>query len=261
MNPRGTYADHTWAELERRLLELHDERLTADGPARHRDDGGVAQRAGGAIDPGSARRRWRWRARRTTRSRSRSQASRPVSGAGRAADAGPGSRDRGAGALRHASSASRACWSTASRRSAIPTTRSTTTCRSTGRSGPRSERLGRAVLSASAQSRCRATRVSTPAIRGCMGAAWAFGNETAVHALRLIGLRPVRRAPAASRSCSATWARTSRSACGGSTTATLGAGKTDGHAAKNKIADYFRANFYVTTSGNFSTPALIAYHR
>src|SRR5262245_49544791 len=27
VNPRGTYSDHTWAELKGRLLELHDERL------------------------------------------------------------------------------------------------------------------------------------------------------------------------------------------------------------------------------------------
>ena len=33
--------------------------------------------------------------------------------------------------------------------------------------------------------------------------------------------------------------------------------KTDGNRAKRKIADYFCANFYVTTSGNFSTQALI----
>jgi len=34
------------------------------------------------------------------------------------------------------------------------------------------------------------------------------------------------------------------------------ASKTDGHKARREIADYVRENFYVTTSGNFSTTAL-----
>jgi 2,3-dihydroxybenzoate decarboxylase len=29
------------------------------------------------------------------------------------------------------------------------------------------------------------------------------------------------------------------------------------YAAKKPVADYFRSNFYVTTSGHFSTPALV----
>jgi 2,3-dihydroxybenzoate decarboxylase len=29
------------------------------------------------------------------------------------------------------------------------------------------------------------------------------------------------------------------------------------HAAKKKIADYFNANFYITVSGNFCSPALL----
>ena len=36
-----------------------------------------------------------------------------------------------------------------------------------------------------------------------------------------------------------------------------GAQKTDGNRAKKPIAEYVRSNFYVTTSGNFSTQALI----
>ena len=88
-----------------------------------------------------------------------------------------------------------------------------------------------------------------------MGAAWAFGNETAVHALRLIGSGLFDEYPKLAivlghlgegipfglwriDHCNAT------------------ATKTDGHKAKRQIADYVRENFYVTTSGNFSTPAL-----
>lgn len=88
-----------------------------------------------------------------------------------------------------------------------------------------------------------------------MGAAWAFGNETAVHALRLIGSGLFDEHPRLAivlghmgenipfglwriDHCNAT------------------AVKTDGHRAKRMIADYVRDNFYVTTSGNFSTPAL-----
>jgi 2,3-dihydroxybenzoate decarboxylase len=90
-----------------------------------------------------------------------------------------------------------------------------------------------------------------------MGAAWAFGNETAVHALRLMGCGLFDEFPRLAivlghlgegipfnlwrvDNCNA------------------GADKTDRKPAKKKIADYFRANFYMTTSGNFSTSALIA---
>jgi predicted TIM-barrel fold metal-dependent hydrolase len=89
-----------------------------------------------------------------------------------------------------------------------------------------------------------------------MGAAWGFGNETAVHALRLVGSGLFDEYPGLAivlghlgenipfglwriDHCNAT------------------ADKTDGHRAKRKIADYIRENFYVTTSGNFSTSALI----
>jgi predicted TIM-barrel fold metal-dependent hydrolase len=88
-----------------------------------------------------------------------------------------------------------------------------------------------------------------------MGAAWAFGNETAVHALRLVGSGLFDEHPKLTivlghlgenipfglwriDHCNAT------------------ATKTDGHKARRPIADYVRENFYVTTSGNFSTPAL-----
>jgi 2,3-dihydroxybenzoate decarboxylase len=85
-----------------------------------------------------------------------------------------------------------------------------------------------------------------------MGAAWAFGNETAVHALRLMGSGLFDEYPRLSivlghlgeglpfnlwrvDNCNA------------------GAVKTDGGRAKKPIADYVRNNFYVTTSGNFAT--------
>ena len=63
---------------------------------------------------------------------------------------------------------------------------STTTCRNTGRSGRRSS--GSTCRSICIRAiRCRATRRSTTAIRWLLGPTWAFGQETAVHALRLMG--------------------------------------------------------------------------
>ena len=96
LNPRGTYADGTWAELERRLLELHGERLAL------MDEHGIemmvvslnAPAVQAVPDPTAAAalaRAGERRARRAGR-----QAPRPVSGAGRAADAGSRRCDRGA---------------------------------------------------------------------------------------------------------------------------------------------------------------------
>jgi 2,3-dihydroxybenzoate decarboxylase len=89
-----------------------------------------------------------------------------------------------------------------------------------------------------------------------MGAAWAFGNETAVHALRLIGSGLFDEFPRLSivighmgEGIPFNLWRIDH--------CNLGAQKTDGHCAKRKIADYFSENFYVTTSGNFSTQSLI----
>jgi predicted TIM-barrel fold metal-dependent hydrolase len=90
-----------------------------------------------------------------------------------------------------------------------------------------------------------------------LGAAWAFGNETAVHALRLMGSGLFDEHPGLQivlghlgeglpfnmwrvDNCNA------------------GTEKLVRPAAKRKIADYFRANFHVTTSGNFSSNALTA---
>jgi len=89
-----------------------------------------------------------------------------------------------------------------------------------------------------------------------LGAAWAFGNETAVHALRLMGSGLFDEFPRLAiiighmGECIpfGLWRIDN---------CNLGAQKNDGKRAKRKIADYFLANFYVTTSGHFSTQALI----
>ncbi len=85
-----------------------------------------------------------------------------------------------------------------------------------------------------------------------MGAAWAFGNETAVHALRLMGSGLFDEYPRLSivlghlgEGLPFNLWRVDH--CNAS------AVKTDGSQAKKPIADYVRNNFYVTTSGNFST--------
>ena len=89
-----------------------------------------------------------------------------------------------------------------------------------------------------------------------MGPAWAFGQETAVHALRLMGsglfdAHPTLSIVLGHMGEGLPFGMWRIDNCN------LGASKTDGNQAKQKIADYFRANFYVTTSGNFSTQALI----
>jgi 2,3-dihydroxybenzoate decarboxylase len=90
-----------------------------------------------------------------------------------------------------------------------------------------------------------------------MGAAWAFGNETAVHALRLMGSGLFDEFPRLAIVLGhmgenlpfGLWRVDNCNAR---------IDKLDRKVAKKKIADYFHANFYVTTSGNFSTQALIA---
>ena len=89
-----------------------------------------------------------------------------------------------------------------------------------------------------------------------MGAVWAFGNETAVHALRLMGSGLFDEHPRLAIVLGhlgegipyGLWRIDNANAT---------AQKTDGNRAKKKIAEYVRSNFYVTTSGNFSTQALI----
>jgi predicted TIM-barrel fold metal-dependent hydrolase len=89
-----------------------------------------------------------------------------------------------------------------------------------------------------------------------MGPAWAFGQETAVHALRLMGSGLFDEHPNLAivlghmgeglpfsmwriDNCNA-WVEDRHN-----------------YPAKRKIADYFFENFYITTSGNFRTQALI----
>jgi predicted TIM-barrel fold metal-dependent hydrolase len=89
-----------------------------------------------------------------------------------------------------------------------------------------------------------------------LGPTWSFAAETALHALRLIGSGLFDELPRLSIILGH-----------------LGEGlpfylwRIDNrnnwmkaphkYAAQNRVADYFRANFYLTTSGHFSTPALI----
>jgi 2,3-dihydroxybenzoate decarboxylase len=89
-----------------------------------------------------------------------------------------------------------------------------------------------------------------------MGPAWAFGQETAVHALRLMGSGLFDEFPRLAIVLghmgeglpSSMWRVDN-----------CNAWVTDRHSypAKRKIADYFAENFYITTSGNFRTQALI----
>jgi 2,3-dihydroxybenzoate decarboxylase len=92
--------------------------------------------------------------------------------------------------------------------------------------------------------------------RWLMGPTWAFGQETAVHALRLMGSGLFDAHPRLNV-----------------VIGHMGEGlpysmwRIDNHnkwmrvqnnyPAKRKIADYFRENFYITTSGNFRTQTLI----
>jgi len=92
--------------------------------------------------------------------------------------------------------------------------------------------------------------------RWLMGPTWAFGQETAVHALRLMGSGLFDAYPRLQVILGH-----------------MGEGlpysmwRVDNHnkwmraqnvyPARRKIADYFRENFYITTSGNFRTQALI----
>ena len=85
-----------------------------------------------------------------------------------------------------------------------------------------------------------------------MRAAWGFTVETATQAIRLVLSRRVRRLSAASRSSSAISARRCRSWSGASTR------RSRARARKTlSFRDVFCEHFYITTSGNFSNPALL----
>ena len=89
-----------------------------------------------------------------------------------------------------------------------------------------------------------------------LGPTWAFGQETAVHALRLIGSGIFDDCPKLQVILGhmgeglpfSMWRVDHRNAWMDLPTS---------YPAKRPIADYFRANFHITTSGNFRTPSLI----
>jgi gamma-resorcylate decarboxylase len=89
-----------------------------------------------------------------------------------------------------------------------------------------------------------------------MGPTWAFGQETAVHALRLMGSGLFDKHPSLKIILGhmgeglpySMWRVDHRNAW---------VKTTPKYPAKRKIADYFNENFYLTTSGNFRTQTLI----
>jgi 2,3-dihydroxybenzoate decarboxylase len=89
-----------------------------------------------------------------------------------------------------------------------------------------------------------------------MGPTWAFGQETAVHALRLMGSGLFDAYPDLTIILGhmgeglpfSMWRVDNRNAW---------VKAPPRHKARKKIADYFHANFYLTTSGNFRTQTLI----
>jgi predicted TIM-barrel fold metal-dependent hydrolase len=89
-----------------------------------------------------------------------------------------------------------------------------------------------------------------------LGPTWAFGQETAVHALRLIGCGLFDAYPRLTIILGhlgeglpySLWRIDNRNAW---------VKAPPRHKAKKRIADYFHANFYLTTSGNFRTQTLI----
>ncbi|HUZ31609.1 MAG TPA: amidohydrolase family protein [Xanthobacteraceae bacterium] len=90
-----------------------------------------------------------------------------------------------------------------------------------------------------------------------LGPVWAFGHETAVHALRLIGSGLFDTHPRLQIILGhlgenlpyGLWRIDNANAW---------VPQRNNYPAKRPIRDYFRENFYVTTSGNFHTPSLIA---
>ncbi len=90
-----------------------------------------------------------------------------------------------------------------------------------------------------------------------LGPVWAFGHETAVHALRLMGSGLFDAHPRLQiilghmGECLpfALWRVDNANAW---------IENRHSYTAKKRMRDYFSANFYVTTSGNFHTPALLA---
>lgn len=89
-----------------------------------------------------------------------------------------------------------------------------------------------------------------------LGPTWAFGAETAVHALRLMCSGLFDKHPRLTIILGhlgeglpySLWRIDNRNAW---------VKEPPKYPAKQRIADYFRANFYLTTSGNFRTPSLL----
>jgi 2,3-dihydroxybenzoate decarboxylase len=89
-----------------------------------------------------------------------------------------------------------------------------------------------------------------------LGPTWAFGQETAVHALRLIGSGLFDRHPRLQIILGhlgeglpiSLWRIDNRNAW---------VAGPRGHQARHPIAHYFQRNVYLTTSGNFRTPSLL----
>ncbi len=89
-----------------------------------------------------------------------------------------------------------------------------------------------------------------------MGPVWAFGHETAVHALRLMGSGLFDAHPRLQIILGhmgenlpfALWRVDNANAW---------IANRHNYPAKKRMREYFSANFYVTTSGNFHTPALL----
>ena len=89
-----------------------------------------------------------------------------------------------------------------------------------------------------------------------MGPTWAFGQETAVHALRLMGSglfddHPSLRIVIGHMGEGLPYSMWRVDHRNGWMTGPKR------HAAKRKMADYFNENFYITTSGNFRTQSLV----
>jgi gamma-resorcylate decarboxylase len=89
-----------------------------------------------------------------------------------------------------------------------------------------------------------------------MGPIWAFGHETAVHSLRLMGSGLFDQFPKLQivighmgESLPFSMWRVDH--------ANAWIPNRNQYPAKKKIAEYFQANFHITTSGNFDTPALL----
>ena len=89
-----------------------------------------------------------------------------------------------------------------------------------------------------------------------MGPSWAFGQETAVHALRLMGSGLFDKHP----KLAIVLGHMGEGLPFGMWRVDNCNGWVSGrhkYAAKKKIAEYFQDNFYITTAGNFHTPALL----